>query len=241
MRQTTARGARQPVGARRPVLLVADDEPDIVALLQDYFTATGYDVLAAHGGAEALQLAQHGPDLAILDVGMPDIDGYAVCRRLREHLSCPILFLTARVEDVDALEGFAAGADDYVLKPFSLEVLGARVRAHLSREQRKAVRAEVRFDGDITIDYRARTVTVAGNAVDLTRREFDIVAFLSKHPGQVFERERIHEEVAGWEQGSSPLVVTEHIRRIRGKLASASEGAADPIETVWGMGYRWRA
>ena len=98
----------------------------------------------------------------------------------------------------------------------------------------------MRFDGDLAIDYRARTVTVAGAAVDFTRREFDIVAFLSKHAGQVFERERIHERVGGWESESDPQVVTEHIRRIRKKLAAAG-AAPDPIETVWGMGYKWRA
>ena len=179
-------------------------------------------------------------DLIVLDVGMPLMDGYAVCRRLREHLTCPILFLTARVEDVDALEGFEAGADDYVLKPFSLAVLGARVKAHLARDNRQHVRAEVRFDGDIAIDYRSRTVTAAGRPVELTRREFDIVAFLSKHPGQVFDRDRIHERVGGWENESDSQVVTEHIRRIRKKLAAAG-AEPDPVETVWGMGYRWRA
>ena len=110
-------------------LLVVDDEPEIVALLDEYFTGLGYRVLTAEDGATALKRAEQSPDLIVLDVGMPLMDGYAVCRRLREHLTCPILFLTARVEDVDALEGFEAGADDYVLKPFSLAVLGARVKA----------------------------------------------------------------------------------------------------------------
>ena len=203
-------------------LLVVDDEPEIVALLDEYFTGLGYRVLTAEDGATALKRAEQSPDLIVLDVGMPLMDGYAVCRRLREHLTCPILFLTARVEDVDALEGFEAGADDYVLKPFSLAVLGARVKAHLA------------------IDYRSRTVTAAGRPVELTRREFDIVAFLSKHPGQVFDRDRIHERVGGWENESDSQVVTEHIRRIRKKLAAAG-AEPDPVETVWGMGYRWRA
>ena len=175
-------------------------------------------MLTAEDGATALKRAEQSPDLIVLDVGMPLMDGYAVCRRLREHLTCPILFLTARVEDVDALEGFEAGADDYVLKPFSLAVLGARVKAHLARDNRQHVRAEVRFDGDIAIDYRSRTVTAAGRPVELTRREFDIVAFLSKHPGQVFDRDRIHERVGGWENESDSQVVTEHIRRIRAEF-----------------------
>lgn len=221
-------------------VLVVDDEPDIVELLEEYLSDQGFHVLTAKDGATALKRAQQKPDLIVLDVGMPEMDGYTVCRRIREHLSCPILFLTARVEDVDALEGFEAGADDYVLKPFSLAVLGARIRAHLNREQRRQTKAEVRFDGNIVIDYSARTVSVAGSAVELTRREFDIVSFLSKHPGQVFERDRIHERVGGWENESDPSVVTEHIRRIRKKLAKAG-AENDPVETVWGMGYRWRA
>ncbi len=168
----------------RATLLVADDEPEIVEMLEEYFAGRGFRVLTAGSGQEALEQAVHGPDLVLLDVGMPRLDGFEVCRRLREHLTCPILFLTARVEDVDALEGFACGADDYVLKPFSLAVLGARVDAHLARDQCQQVRAEVRFDGDLAVDYRTRTVTVAGAPVELTRREFDIVAFLSKTPGR---------------------------------------------------------
>ena len=220
-------------------ILVADDEADIVRLLQDLFTRQGYQALAACGGKEALELCSQKPDLILLDVNMPDMDGFTLCRQIRDFVSCPILFLTARVEDVDALEGFACGADDYVLKPFSLAVLGARVDAHLARDQRQQVRAEVRFDGDLAVDYRTRTVTVAGAPVELTRREFDIVAFLSKHPGQVFDRDRIHERVGGWENESDSQVVTEHIRRIRKKLAAAG-AEHDPVETVWGMGYRWR-
>lgn len=226
--------------ASQATILVVDDEPEIVSMLEEYFTGMGFRVLTALDGATALKRAEQNPDLIVLDVGMPLMDGYAVCRRLREHLTCPIVFLTARVEDVDALEGFEAGADDYVLKPFSLAVLGARVRAHLARDRRQQVRTEVRFDGDIVIDFRGRTVAVAGEPVELTRREFDIVAFLSKHPGQAFERDRIHERVGGWENESDSQVVTEHIRRIRKKLAAAG-ASPDPIETIWGMGYRWRA
>lgn len=233
--------APAPARAARPeTILVVDDEPDIVDMLVEYFSGLGFRVMAAADGAEAIRRAEQGPDIILLDVGMPKLDGYSVCRRLREHLSCPIVFLTARVEDVDALEGFEAGADDYVLKPFSLAVLGARVRAHLARETRQQVKAEVRFDGDLVIDYGARTVSVAGAPVELTRREFDIVAALSKHPGQVFDRDRIHERVGGWENESDPQVVTEHVRRIRNKLAQAGLDEA-PIETVWGMGYKWRA
>lgn len=223
----------------RCTILVADDEPHIVSLLDEYFTGLGFTVVCARDGMEALTKAACNPDIILLDVGMPKLDGFEVCRRLREYVSCPIVFLTARVEDIDALTGFEVGADDYVIKPFSLAVLGARVQSHLAREERRQTKAEVRFDGDIVVDYRSRTVTVAGTAVDLTRREFDLVAFLSKSPGQVFERDRILERVWGWDNENSPAGVTEYVRRIRNKFAAAG-CTNDIIETVWGMGYRWR-
>lgn len=239
-RTNESTASRTQGAPRSATILVVDDEPQIVDMLDEYFTGLGYLVLTAGSGAEALERVRREPDLIILDVGMPHMDGYTLCRRLREHLSCPIIFLTARVEDVDALEGFEAGADDYVIKPFSLAVLGARVRAHLARETRQQVRTEVRFEGDITIDYRARTVAVGGAALDLTPREFAIVAFLSKHPGQTFDRERIHEQVGGWETESDPQVITELVRRIRNKF-TAADADTTPIETIWGMGYRWRS
>ena len=117
-------------------MLIVDDERDIAAMLADYFSMEGYETVVANDGSAALARAESGADIVLLDVNMPGMDGFEVCRRLREHLACPIIFLTARVEDVDQLDGFAAGADDYVLKPFSLEVLGRRVAAHLARENR---------------------------------------------------------------------------------------------------------
>lgn len=191
----------------------------------------------------------------LLDVNMPGMDGFEVCRRVREHVSCPIIFLTARVEDMDQLDGFAAGADDYVLKPFSLEVLGRRVAAHMAREGRARDRQSdgaVRFFGEMTIDYAQRIVEVHGaggnrdssaggdsNAVtvDLTKLEFDIIALLSKRPGQVFDRDVIYERVWGWDAAGDPSQVREHIRRIRNKFTSAGI-ADDPIATVWGRGLQ---
>lgn len=144
-------------------MLVVDDEVDIANMLAEYFRMEGYDVTCANSGAEALAAASAGaaPDIMLLDVNMPGMDGFEVCRRVREHLSCPIIFLTARVEDVDQLDGFAAGADDYVMKPFSLEVLGRRVAAHMAREGRVRERENaVRFFRELTIDYKQRTVEV---------------------------------------------------------------------------------
>ncbi len=269
-------------------MLVVDDEVDIANMLAEYFRMEGYDVTCANSGAEALAAASAGaaPDIMLLDVNMPGMDGFEVCRRVREHLSCPIIFLTARVEDVDQLDGFAAGADDYVMKPFSLEVLGRRVAAHMAREGRVRERENaVRFFRELTIDYGQRTVevrpvtgepgdgtvegvgvekpgsegfhakisdalegSIAGGAsacpsrtyVDLTKLEFDIIALLSKRPGQVFDRDAIYERVWGWDAAGDPSQVREHVRRIRNKLAAAGV-ADDPIETVWGVGYKWVA
>ena len=228
-------------------MLVVDDEVEIADMLAEYFRMEGYDVATANDGAAALEAvsASRGGrgafDIILLDVNMPNMDGFEVCRRIREHLSCPIIFLTARVEDVDQIDGFAAGADDYVLKPFSLEVLGRRVAAHMAREGR-ARRPEqaVRFFRGLTIDYGSRTVEVADRPVDLTKREFDLVALLSKRPGQVFDREAIYERVWGWDAAGDPSQVREHVRRLRNKLAAAGLDE-DPIETVWGVGYRWTA
>lgn len=252
-------------------MLVVDDEVDIANMLAEFFRMEGYDVACANSGVAALAAASAGtePDIMLLDVNMPGMDGFEVCRRVREHLSCPIIFLTARVEDVDQLDGFAAGADDYVMKPFSLEVLGRRVAAHMAREGRMRVckrENAVRFFQELTIDYGQRTVEVRPSAgepgdgaaervagslaagddapshahVDLTKLEFDIIALLSKRPGQVFDRDAIYERVWGWDAAGDPSQVREHVRRIRNKLAAAGV-ADDPIETVWGVGYKWVA
>ncbi len=219
-----------------PKILIVDDEPGIVEMLQSYFAAE-YQVLTASSGTEALQKAAANPDLILLDINMPGLDGLSVCRQLRDHLNCPILFLTARIEQSDKIVGFAAGADDYIVKPFDLDELAARVQAHLRREQRRQGKASVRFFGDLTIDYNAREVTVQGQNVPLSKREFEIVALLSLHPGQVFDREHIYEAVWGIDGAGNSDTIMEHIRKIRAKLAACTMHSY--IETVWGCGYKW--
>lgn len=219
-------------------ILVADDERDITDMLARFLRERGYDVLCAYTGIECVRMAGQKPDLIILDVGMPDIDGLEVCRMIRSHISCPIIFLTARVEESDKLRGFAAGADDYVVKPFSPSELAARVDAHLRRERRHMTASEVRFDGALAINYSDRTVTYDGQPVQFARREFDIIEFLSQNPGLVFDRERIYESVWGLEGEGDSSVIAEHIRRIRAKLAAAGS-QKQYIETVWGVGYKW--
>lgn len=219
-------------------LLIVDDEPGITDMMARYFSPQ-YEVLTAYGGREALQKAAKQPDLILLDITMPDMDGLTLCRKIRELITCPILFLTARVEAADQILGFQAGADDYILKPFDLDELGARVAAHLRREERYRKKSAVRFFGELAVDYSARTVTAAGRPVALSKKEFEIVELLSLNAGQVFDRERIYEAVWGLDGGGSSDTVMEHIRKIRAKLAACTLHSY--IDTVWGCGYRWNA
>lgn len=220
----------------KPTLLIVDDEPGIVETMKSYFSPQ-YDILTAYSGQEAVQKAENQPDLILLDINMPGMDGLSVCRTIRAHVACPILFLTARIESADQIIGFQAGADDYILKPFDLDELAARIAAHLRREQRRISPSNLRFFGECAVDYSARTVTVHGEDVPLSRREFDILELLSLNAGQVFDRERIYETVWGIDGDGSSDTVMEHVRKIRAKLARHTLHSY--IETVWGCGYKW--
>ncbi|MGN0364951.1 MAG: response regulator transcription factor [Suilimivivens sp.] len=219
-------------------ILIVDDEQGIVDMMVSYFSRY-YDVMTAYNGKEALQRLANKPDLILLDINMPEMDGLTLCQKIREFITCPILFLTARIESADKINGFRVGADDYILKPFDLDELGARVNAHLRREQRHRSNATVRFFGDLAIDYSARTITVNDEPVVLSKREFDIVELLSLNAGQVFDRERIYEAVWGIDGDGNSDTVMEHIRKIRAKLLSHTLHSY--IDTVWGCGYKWNA
>lgn len=220
----------------RQKLLIVDDEKGIVDMMKNYFERQ-YDVLTAYDGREALVKAALKPDLILLDINMPEMDGLTVCQNIREYVGCPILFLTARVESSDKIVGFQAGADDYVVKPFDLEELAARVAAHLRREKRRQESGSVRFFGELEIDYTGRSVSVGGENISLSRKEFDIVELLSLNAGQVFDRERIYERVWGIDGDGSSDTVMEHVRKIRAKLAAHT--MHNYIDTVWGCGYKW--
>ena len=221
----------------RDKLLVVDDEEDIVSMLRDYFEINGYDVMTALNGAEAIKKAAKEPDLILLDINMPDIDGMEVCVRIRDFISCPILFLTARIDETDKIKGFGIGADDYIIKPFSIDELGARVAAHLRRERRQRETPKVRFDDKLAIDYTDRSLYYDGQLISLAKKEFDIVELLSQHIGQIFSKERIYELVWDYDSDGDSSVVAEHIRRIRSKFSAAN--MKPYIETVWGVGYKW--
>ena len=218
-------------------ILIADDEADIVSMLVGLFESEGYTVLSAMNGVEAIKKAEKQPDIILLDINMPGADGLEVCERIRNYVSCPILFLTARIEDADKVKGFAVGGDDYIVKPFSLMELKARVRAHLRREARHNFEAKIKFSGELTIDYSERCLFFAGKRIGLAKKEFEIVELLSQNVGQVFDKERIYECIWGYDGEGDSSVVTEHIRRIRKKVAEYTERIY--IETVWGCGYKW--
>lgn len=219
-------------------ILIVDDERGIVDTMKAYF-APQYEVLTAYSGEEAIQKAEMQPDLILLDINMPRMDGLTVCQTIREHVACPILFLTARIESTDKINGFQAGADDYIVKPVDLDELAARIAAHLRREQRRHNQSIVRFFGELAVDYSARTVTIHNEPVILSKREFDILELLSLNTGQVFDRERIYEAVWGIDGDGNSDTVMEHIRKIRAKLAAHTLHSY--IETVWGCGYKWNA
>ena len=165
-------------------------------MLGSFFWSKGYTVLTAANGTETLKQVEHNPDIILLDICMPGLDGLEVCRHIRDYISCPILFLTARIEDTDKVKGFAAGGDDYIVKPFSLMELEARVKAHLRRETRHNFEVKIKFSSDLVIDYTERCLFFQGKRIGFAKREFDIVEFLSQNPGQMDMTAKMNWE--GW-------------------------------------------
>ena len=199
-------------------ILIVDDEQGIVTMLKDYFEFHGYLVYTAMSGSEALKEINSKPDIILLDINMPDMDGLEVCRTIRDHVSCPIIFLTARIEETDAIIGFQSGGDDYVIKPFKLGELGARVEAHLRRENRGDSGLSAKFIDSLAINYDKRQVSYQDKVVPLTKKEFDIVELLTRNLGQVFDKERIYEVIWGYDGDGNSSIIVEHIRRIRKKF-----------------------
>lgn len=229
-------------------ILVVDDETEIREMLKQIFTLENYMVYTAKDGKEALEkvtaIGSAGEkqgvselSLILLDVNMPEMDGYEVCSRIREFVSCPILFLTARIDEEDKVRGFRVGGDDYIEKPFSMVELKERVAAHLRRQQRNTESESVGFSGVFTISYSGKKVLCGKEALRLTKTEYEIVEFLSRHKNQVFTKEMIYEQLWGFEKDGESSIITEHIRRIRQKFKEYTEETM--IETVWGVGYRW--
>lgn len=219
-----------------PRILVVDDDPKITSLLRRALTFAGFDVATAGGGQEGLlQWRSAQPDLVILDVMMPGMDGFAVCRQIRRESDVPILLLTARDEVSDRVEGLDLGADDYLVKPFALEELLARVRAVLRRRGP----AQVLRYGDLVMDLAERRASYAGRPLELTAKEFELLALLMQHPRRVLTHDTIMERVWGYDFGGESNVLAVYVRYLRQKLAEA--GAPPLVQTVRGVGYVLRA
>ena len=220
-------------------ILVVDDEPKTVASVRLYLEHAGYAVDTAADGRAGLERARSEPrpDLVVLDRMLPHLDGLAVCRLLREESRLPVILLTARTAETDRLEGLDFGADDYVCKPFSPRELVARIRAVLRRTQ--VDEGESLASGMLSMDLGRRKVAVAGRAVDLTPREFAILAVLLRSPGRVFSREVLRDRAFGTASEALARTVDAHVVKLRRKLAAA--GPAPAIETVFGVGYRMAA
>lgn len=222
-------------------LLIVDDEERLRALLRDYMEHEGFRVLLAADGREALRIArQEKPDLIILDLMMPEMDGWEFMRRYTPESRTPIIILTARLDDADKVLGLELGADDYVTKPFSPRVLAARVRAVLRRAGAQPPPAEVLRVADIVLDRSAHQVTVGGQPVSLTPSEFDLLAALMAAPGRVFTRLELLERVQGTLYEGYERTIDVHIRNLRSKIEPNPRNPRY-IETVYGVGYRFAA
>jgi DNA-binding response OmpR family regulator len=225
-----------------PRILVVDDEPSVTDLLAYNLRKAQYDVLVAADGGEALRLARESaPDLILLDLMIPKVDGLDVCRELRKTSSVPIIMITARGEEIDRVVGLELGADDYVCKPFGVRELLARVKAVLRRagpdQAESGSAALLSGPGGLQLDVERRSVTVEGTAVDLTRLEFDLLHLLLRSAGRVLTRERLLEQAWGYDFVGDTRAVDSAVKRLRAKLRAISP-RADAIEAVRGVGYK---
>jgi DNA-binding response OmpR family regulator len=223
-------------------ILVVEDEPSIAEIVGLYMRRAGYQVQIVTDGRQAMVvLEKQLPDLVILDLMIPEIDGLSLTRWLRDRSDVPIIMVTARREEVDRIAGLEMGADDYVVKPFSPQELVSRVRAVLRRSGREQAEAEsdrpLSFDG-LTIDARSRVVTVKESEIELTAKEFDVLYLLARHPKQVFTRDQLLERVWGGAEYIDAGTVTVHMRRLREKI-EANPSKPQRLLTVWGVGYKF--
>jgi DNA-binding response OmpR family regulator len=224
----------------RPRILVVDDDPTVAEVVVKYLERDGHLVESVGDGAEALRRAlANPPDLLVLDLMLPGMDGLQVCKKLRERWPVPVIMLTALGEEIDRVVGFETGADDYVTKPFSPRELALRVQSVLRRARGALVTSGtgVLRDGDLLVDVGAHEVRLSGREITLTAREFDLLAYLMRNPRQAFSRAALLDQVWGWSFGDTSTV-TVHVRRLREKI-EPDPTAPRRIVTVWGVGYRY--
>jgi DNA-binding response OmpR family regulator len=221
-----------------PTVLVVDDEPIVREVVVRYLERDGFDTLEAADGDAARAAIEVGePDLVVLDVMLPGIDGLSLCRWIRGRSDLPVILLTARGEEADRIVGLELGADDYVTKPFSPRELSARVRTVLRRSGGGAVQPETVSFGDVVLDGASREASKAGAPVQLTAKEFDLLWFMASHPRHVFSRDQLMDRVWGYAAALDTGTVTVHMRRLREKV-EADPAQPRHLQTVWGVGYR---
>ncbi len=225
-------------------ILIVEDEPSIAEVVELYLNRAGFQVQTAKDGRQAMSMLEKRiPDLVVMDIMLPEIDGLSLTRWLRDHSNVPIIMVTARREEIDRIAGLEMGADDYVVKPFSPQELVSRVRAVLRRVGRDQIEAEseraLSFS-TLTIDPRTRVVTVKDSQIELTAKEFDMLYLLASYPKQVFTRDQLLERVWGRADYIDPGTVTVHVRRLREKIESDASSPKHII-TIWGVGYKFES
>jgi two-component system, OmpR family, alkaline phosphatase synthesis response regulator PhoP len=219
-------------------ILVVDDEPQIAEIARDYLRLAGFDVIVVDDGVRALETARgRRPDLVVLDLGLPGLDGLDVARALRKESDVPIIMLTARVSEDDRLSGLEIGADDYVTKPFSPRELVARVRAVLRRSERRHIDGDLLRVSDLVLDADRLSVRRGDEPIDLTQTEFQILMVLARHPGRVFTRAQLLDAARGTDAEAYERAIDSHVKNIRRKL-ERDPHAPKYLETVYGIGYR---
>lgn len=215
-------------------ILVVDDEPAMLQLIRRVLEKDQHLISLVPDAGTAIRMNFSKYDLILLDIMMPGLDGFELCRQIRSRVDCPIIFLTAKIQETDIVRGLGLGADDYITKPFGTAELRARVNAHLRRDTREK-KNSFSISG-IVFQINAKEVEAQGQKLLLTKSEYEICEFLALHHGQTFTREQIYEAVFGFDGESDSSVISTHIKNIRGKLAAYDIA---PIETVWGVGYKW--
>lgn len=216
-------------------ILIADDDLELLDLLKQVLEKDGHIIYTATNGTEAKRMALEQPELILLDVMMPEMDGFQVCRLIRDNVDCPILFTTAKSSVEDTVLGLGVGGDDYIIKPFRIVELRARVEAHLRREKREKLHRLI--IENVAFDITASEIYIEDKKVPLTPSEYKISELLATHKGQVFSKDQIYEKIWGFDSEGFSSTVTEHIRNIRRKFQEYK--SKSNIETVWGIGYKW--
>ncbi len=221
-------------------IMIIDDEEHLTSLVQAYLLKDGYQAIVSHDGKDGLALARkENPDLIILDVMMPEMDGYDFLRNFRRENQTPVILLTAKVEENERVIGLELGADDYITKPFYPRELMARVKAVLRRENKKQMNNKTFQVSDVTLDYEAHSVKVSSNFVNLTPSEFEILAVLMSVPGKVFSRMDLLDALQGVRYEGYERTIDLHIKNLRAKLEKCNQNGNRYVETVYGVGYRF--